>query len=115
MPEVDRPKFLAYGVQTQQGLSCDHRFNPPSMNNQPRKMWLPFAVLAAALVVWAGLFALGAYLEWGADQPRQDLRKPLIVMGTMAAFLAIWGAALWGRSHRIRHEPPPHGEDRVNY
>lgn len=70
------------------------------MNDQPRKNWLPFVVLAVALVVWAGLFALGSYLEWGADQPRHDLRKPLIVLGTMAAFLAFWGLALWFRSRR---------------
>jgi hypothetical protein len=57
-------------------------------------------MLAVALIVWAGIFALGAYLEWGADQPRHDLRKPLIIVGTMAAFLAFWGLALWVRSRR---------------
>ena len=58
-------------------------------------------MLAAALIVWAAIFALGAYLEWGADQPRHDLRKPLIILGTMAAFLAFWGLALWVRSRRV--------------
>ena len=57
-------------------------------------------MLAAALMVWAAIFAVGAYLEWGADQPRHDLRKPLIILGTMAAFLAFWGLALWMRSRR---------------
>jgi len=70
------------------------------MSTDPRRNWLPFALLAAALVVWAGLFALGAYLEPGADQPRHDLRKALIVLGSMAAFLALWGVALWRRSRR---------------
>jgi hypothetical protein len=65
-----------------------------------RRNWLPFAVIAAALVVWAGLFALGAYLQPGVDQPRHDLRKALIVLGCMAGFLAIWGGALWRRSRR---------------
>jgi hypothetical protein len=68
--------------------------------SSPGKSWLPLAMLAASLVIWAGLFALGAYLEWGADRPRHDLRKPLIIMGTMAAFLSFWGAALWFRSRR---------------
>ena len=48
------------------------------------------------------LLALGAYLEWGADRPRHDLRKPLIILGCMAAFLAFWGVALWRRSRRNR-------------
>ena len=70
------------------------------MDQDTRKKWLPLAILAAALVVWAGLFALGAYLELGADQPRHDLRKPLIIFGSMAAFLVFWGLALWVRSRR---------------
>ena len=36
----------------------------------------------------------------GADQPRHDLRKPLIILAVMAAFLAFWGLALWLRSRR---------------
>ena len=71
-----------------------------SMDIETRKKWLPLAILAVALVVWAGVFALGAYLEPSADKPVHDLRKPLIVMGTMAAFLAFWGIALWRRSRR---------------
>jgi membrane protein DedA with SNARE-associated domain len=75
------------------------------MSRSLRNPWLPFAVLAAALIIWAGLFALGAYLEWGADQPRHDLRKPLIILVTMAAFLAIWGLALGFRAWRMRRKP----------
>lgn len=71
------------------------------MNANTRHKWLPLTVLAAALVVWACLLALGAYLEWGADRPRHDLRKPLIVAGTMATFLMFWGLALWRRSRRM--------------
>jgi hypothetical protein len=70
------------------------------MNEQQRKRWLPLAVLGAALVVWAILLAAGTYLEWGADQPRHDWRKPLIVLGTMTAFLAFWAVALWRRTAR---------------
>lgn len=70
------------------------------MATDPRRNWLPLALIAVALAVWAGLFALGAYLQPGADHPRHDLRKALIVLGSMAAFLAVWGIALWRRSRR---------------
>jgi hypothetical protein len=70
------------------------------MNDNTRKKWLPLGVLAVVLVVWAGLFALGAYLQLGADEPKHDLRKPLIIMGSMATFLALWGIALWKRARR---------------
>jgi len=66
----------------------------------PKKLWLPLAILAVALILWAALFAAGAYLEIGADKPRHDIRKPLIILGSMAAFLAFWGLALWLRSRR---------------
>ena len=77
----------------------------PSMNAPPAKPWLPLALLAGALVVWAGLFAAGAYLEMSTDQPRHDYRKPLIIMGSMAAFLTFWGLALWLRSRRGSRNP----------
>lgn len=70
------------------------------MNENTRKNLLPIFMLAAALLIWAVMFAVGAYLEWGADQPRHDLRKPLIIMATMIGFLAFWGAALWLRGRR---------------
>ena len=70
------------------------------MNPSRSKIWLPLGLLAAALLIWAGFFALGAYLQIGADQPRHDLRKPLIIMGTMAIFLSLWGIALLIRARR---------------
>jgi membrane protein DedA with SNARE-associated domain len=75
------------------------------LNSNTPKAWLPFAVLAVALLIWAGLFALGAYLESGADQPRHDIRKPLIILATMTAFLAVWGLALAFRALRTRKKP----------
>jgi membrane protein DedA with SNARE-associated domain len=77
-----------------------HEHGKLPMDNGLRKHWLPFAILAVALTAWAGMFALGAYLEPSADKPVHDFRKPLIVMGTMATFLAIWGVALWWRNRR---------------
>jgi hypothetical protein len=70
------------------------------MTPDSRNKWLTMAILAAALVVWAGLFALGAYLQPGADNPERDFRKPLIILAAMAAFLGIWGLALWFRNAR---------------
>jgi hypothetical protein len=71
-----------------------------AMNTSRPKIWLPLGLLAAALLIWAGFFALGAYLQVGADLPRHDLRKPLIIMGSMAIFLSFWGLALWIRARR---------------
>jgi hypothetical protein len=70
------------------------------MNENTRKKWLPLGVLAVVLVAWAGMFATGAYLQLGADAPKHDLRKPLIIMGCMGVFLGVWGLALWKRSRR---------------
>ena len=70
------------------------------MDPSIRKNWLPLGLLAVALLVWASIFALGAYLQVGADQPRHDLRKPLIILGSMAIFLSLWGLALWKRVRR---------------
>jgi membrane protein DedA with SNARE-associated domain len=70
------------------------------MNSETRTKWLPLAILAGALLVWAGVFALGTYLQPGADLPQHDLRKPLIIMSAMAAFLSFWGIALWRRNRR---------------
>jgi hypothetical protein len=70
------------------------------MPSESRRKWLPLVILAAALAVWAAMFALGAYLQPGADNPQRDIRKPLIILGTMAVFLSLWGAALWIRFHR---------------
>jgi membrane protein DedA with SNARE-associated domain len=70
------------------------------MSDKTRKIWFPLGVLAIALLIWAAFFALGAYLQVGADEPKHDLRKPLIIMGSMATFLAVWGIALWNRARR---------------
>jgi hypothetical protein len=69
-------------------------------SHDSRKNWLPIAILAAALVVWAGLLALGTFFELGADRPERDYRKPIFVLGAMAVFLTVWGLALWARGRR---------------
>ena len=72
------------------------------MDSPTQKPWLAIAILAVALLIWAGIFATGAFLELGADVPRHDYRKPLIVFGSMALFLTFWGVALWQLSRRRR-------------
>jgi hypothetical protein len=86
-------------------LSWSLVIRPTEMQQSPmgsdyRKIWLPLGVLAVALLLWAGMFATGAYLQLGADAPRHDFRKPLIIMGSMAVFLSLWGLALWARARR---------------
>jgi hypothetical protein len=73
-------------------------------NRSQQKKWVPLAILAAALIVWATLLALGAFLELGADEPRHDFRKPMLVLGAMTAFLAVWGVALWNRDRQQRQK-----------
>jgi hypothetical protein len=74
------------------------------LKSTPRNTWRPIALLAAALVIWAGLFAAGAYLNLGADRTSRDVRKPLIILGCMATFLTFWGTALWLRARRHRRQ-----------
>ncbi|HEY3391989.1 MAG TPA: hypothetical protein VGK58_04740 [Lacipirellulaceae bacterium] len=70
------------------------------MEKNLRIQWLPLMFLGLALMIWAGLFALGAYLELGADSPRRDFRKPLVVLATMTVFLVAWWLLLWKRTRR---------------
>src|SRR5690242_2297543 len=66
------------------------------------KRWLPFGLLAGALVLWAALFAAGAYFDVSADNPRYDIRKPLIILACMTTFLGLWALAIWLRFGRNR-------------
>jgi hypothetical protein len=70
------------------------------MNTKRPKTWLPLIFLGVSLLIWAAFFALGAYLQVSTDLPRHDLRKPLIIMGSMAIFLSFWGLALWLRARK---------------
>lgn len=77
------------------------------LNDEPARRWWPIALIAIVLLVWGGMFALGAYLELGSERPDRDgsraWQKGLIVMGCTLAFLAFWGLALWGRSRRMKN------------
>jgi hypothetical protein len=70
------------------------------MNDEQRKRRWMLVGLAVALLVWAALLALGAFLQIGANPPRRGLAKSLVLFGSMCVFLAFWGWALWLRSRR---------------
>ncbi len=54
------------------------------------------------LIVWlfVALAAWGVYLGVGAYLYKQDVRRPLIVIGCVAAFLGVWLLLLIGRNRR---------------
>ena len=57
---------------------------------------LPILAIMLALLIWGGLLALGAYLF----RDSFDLRKPLIVMGSVGGFVACWVLLLLVRGRR---------------
>ena len=54
--------------------------------------------IVGLLLAWSFLIALGAMLR---DEPF-DFRKPLIVVGTMGAFLGIWLGAIVIRGSQLK-------------
>ena len=66
------------------------------MNQLPHRSRRPFVILMASLGVWTVLLAIGAFL-YGY---RQDVRKPLIVIGAMFVFLGGWMVLLLIRATR---------------
>jgi hypothetical protein len=80
--------------------SFPHQPTKRNMSDKQRTSRWMFIGLLVALLVWAGLLALGAFLQLGADHPRRDLGRPIVVFGSMCVFLALWGWALWLRSQR---------------
>lgn len=58
----------------------------------------PIVWIMLAVMVWGALHALGTYLF------NLDYRKPLIVYGFVAAFLAFWTLLLALRSRRLHRQ-----------
>lgn len=54
--------------------------------------------VVAALFFWAALIGLGSYLFAETN----DLRKPLIVVGVMLAFLTVWMASWYLRNAKTK-------------
>ena len=53
--------------------------------------------LAGSLIAWATVLAIGAFV-FGY---RSDVRKPLIIVGVMVTFIAIWMTLLVLRQRRL--------------
>jgi hypothetical protein len=63
----------------------------PPVSNRTILIWIMLALAA-----WGIFHAFGAWLL------NYDVRRPLIVIGCMAAFLAFWGLLLWTRHRKLR-------------
>jgi hypothetical protein len=80
------------------------------MNDQNSEVrnnrWGPLLAIVAALVIWGGLLALGAYWAPSGEQAGHDRRKLWVVAATTFGFLAMWGLAIWlgGRRKRKVHK-----------
>lgn len=62
--------------------------------------WWPLLAIIAALLIWGGLLALGAYWAPAGEQAGHDRRKLWVVAATTGGFLAMWGVALWLATRR---------------
>ena len=63
-----------------------------------RRQWLGIVVIMLALVLWAAVHAWGAYQS---QRGKLAVVKGLLVLASMAIFLASWGALLWLRQRKI--------------
>ena len=54
--------------------------------------------IMAAVAVWGGVLAIGAWWRFG----NYDVRRAFVVAGCTAAFLGFWGAMLALRARRMR-------------
>jgi hypothetical protein len=66
-----------------------------------RQRWLPIIVIMCSLVIWAIVHAVGAYLS---ERGELAVLKALLVLLSMSAFLAFWGALLWYRNRCIKRQ-----------
>lgn len=60
----------------------------------------------AAIVAWGMFHAVGAWML------NHDVRRPLIVLACVAAFLGFWLALLAGRRRRLSHQRDETRENR---
>jgi hypothetical protein len=67
------------------------------MDYEPTNRRLLLCAIVAALAVWGGLLALGAYLGLDPQTPDRDFRRLWIVAAMTGGFLALWLGALYFR------------------
>jgi hypothetical protein len=70
------------------------------MKYEPSNRRLLLWALVAAVAVWGGLLALGAYLGLDPHTPDRDFRRLWVVAGMTGGFLALWLGALYWRGRR---------------
>ena len=69
-----------------------------------RRQWLGIVVIMLALILWAVVHAWGAYQS---QRGQLAVLKGLLVLLSMAIFLASWGALLWLRQRKISGSAGP--------
>ena len=77
--------------------------NHPNHTRQREGNRKALGAIVGLLLAWSFLIALGVMLR---DEPF-DFRKPLIVIGTMGAFLGIWLAAIFVRGSQLKQKDKP--------
>jgi hypothetical protein len=70
------------------------------MEHEPTNRRMLLWAVAGGLAAWGALLALGAFLGLDPETPDYDVRRMLIVGGSVAAFLAVWLGAIWWRGRR---------------
>jgi hypothetical protein len=70
------------------------------MDREPTNRHLLMRWVVGGLIAWGLLLGLGSYLGLDPETPDHDVRRLLIVTGSVGIFLAVWMAALWLRGKR---------------
>jgi membrane protein DedA with SNARE-associated domain len=70
------------------------------MDREPTNRRVLMWSVVGGLILWGLLLGLGSYLGLDPETPDHDIRRMLIVTGSVAIFLAVWMAALWLRGRR---------------
>lgn len=73
------------------------------MRKGPTKTYYAIGLIIGALALWGIYLAVGTYLGMGEGPEQQfDIRRPLIVIACMGAFLLFWVGLLWNRQRVLR-------------
>ena len=82
------------------------------MQKGPTKTYYAIALIIGALALWAIYLAIGAYLGQGSEAPQRfDIRRPLIVIACMGAFLLFWAGLLWNRHRYLKAREAKHPDE----
>jgi membrane protein DedA with SNARE-associated domain len=70
------------------------------MDREPTNRRLLMRLVVGGLIAWGLFLGIGSYLGLDPETPDRDIRRMLIITGSVGIFLAVWMAALWIRSRR---------------